>query len=272
MVDTPGSTNSDKYFLASLARGLAVLEFFGDHEGGATLKELSEATGLEMTAAFRIAHTLEKTSFLSRNPTSKRYQLGHKVGQLGGAYLQDLDVRRVALPHIKRLVEEVRENVSLAALSGVDAVVIERIEAQQTLSVRGRVGWTFPVYSTSLGKALLASLPEDEAMAILEGMDRPQITPNTITALPALKRELAKVREQGFALNDEESAPGIRAVAAPIHDALGEVAAAINIGGPSMRITPEDLGDRLAARAVEAASTISGELGYRAPAPAARRA
>jgi DNA-binding IclR family transcriptional regulator len=263
MADNSGSTNSDKYFLGSLARGLSVLDFFGDHDGPATLKELSEATGLEMTAAFRIAHTLERTGFLARDAMTKRYQLGHKVGRLGGAYLQDLDIRRVALPYIKQLVAEVRENVSLAALSGEDAVVIERIEAQQTLTVRGRVGWTFPVYCTSLGKALLAALPEEEAMAILETMDRPKITTNTITELPALKRELAKVREQGFALNDEESAPGIRAVAAPIQDSLGDVAAAINIGGPSMRITPEDLVGRLAPRALEAAATIAGELGYR---------
>jgi IclR family pca regulon transcriptional regulator len=254
----------DRYFLESLGRGLALLDYFAGHEagGGMSLKEAADGAGFELTATLRITHTLEQLGYLTRDADTKRYTLGPKTRRLGLVALQRHDVREVALPHIRALVKDVRETVSLATLVGSQAVVIERIESQHALTVRGRVGWPFPVHSTSLGKALLAWLPAEESAEILRAAPREKTTPRTKTHLRDLQRELAEVRRLGYSINDEESADDIRAVAAPIRDGFGDVVAAINVGGPTIRLPSPAALEGLADKVLAAAGAISADLGH----------
>jgi IclR family pca regulon transcriptional regulator len=252
----------DRYFLESLSRGLLLLEHFADSGGGLTLSEVARRAGLELTAAFRIAHTLEQMGYVVREPDSRRYHLGPKARNLGLAFLSQLDYRRVALPHMRRLLEATNETVSLATLSGEHAVVIERLESRNAITVRGRIGWTFPAYATSLGKALLAQLPPEDCDRLLATMERQPLTAKTIVETEELMKELATVRRQGYALNDEESAEDIRAVAAPIQSGFPDVVLAVNVGGPTVRITRQRMAKELPAQVVETARQISGELGF----------
>jgi DNA-binding IclR family transcriptional regulator len=167
------------------------------------------------------------------------------------------------MPHMRDLAEETGETVSLAVLGGGQAVVIERIESKQKVVIRGHVGWTFPLHTTSLGKALLAFTPEDELAEVLERNRVATGVHMTRAELAALRDELDTIRTQGYALNDEQSAIGLRAVAAPIRDYRGEVVASVNVGGPTMRINVRDLRTRLTRAVGETASRISVDLGYR---------
>lgn len=256
----------DPYFLESLSRGLRLLECFVGEPRGLMLTEAAEKASLELTAAYRIAHTLQETGYLVRDDDTRRYRLGPRSGEMGFAFLSTLDVRQVALPHLHELVAAVRETVSLATLSGGQTVVIERIEAQHALTTRGRVGWAFPAHATSLGKALLAFQPEQQSRVLLKAMSREKLTPATKTSVTEIVAEFKDIRRLGYAVNDEESAADIRAVAAPIRDGLGSVVAAVNIGGPAARITRDAVTDTLAAEVVATAAKVSADLGYRAAA------
>jgi DNA-binding IclR family transcriptional regulator len=252
-----------RYFLETLARGLAFLEMFVEETGGLTVTEAARRMGGDLTSAYRMVRTLEELDYLREDGVTKRYKLGTKILAFGIRQLESLELRDVAMPHLRDLAEETGETVSLAVLGGGQAVVIERIESKQRVVIRGHVGWTFPLHTTSLGKALLAFEPESDVPDVLERNRAATGVRMKRAELAALNKELRTIRKNGYALNDEQSAAGLRAVAAPIRDFRGEVVASVNVGGPTMRINLKDLRSRLAGAVVETAAKISADLGYR---------
>lgn len=252
-----------RYFLETLARGLAFLELFVEETSGLTVTEAARRIDVDLTSAYRMVRTLEELGYLREDGVTKKYRLGTKILAFGIRQLESLELRDVAMPHMRDLAEETGETISLAVLGGGQAVVIERIESKQRIVIRGHVGWTFPLHSTSLGKTLLAFAPEREVPDLLErnrvgtgvGMTRKELT--------SLQDELDTIRKNDYAVNDEHSAVGLRAVAAPIRDFRGEVVASVNVGGPTMRINSRDLRTRLARAVMDTAKKISIDLGYR---------
>lgn len=252
----------NRYYLAGVGRALRFLELIGDNENGLTLKQATDLIDLDTTSAFRIARTLETEGYLLRDEHGV-YKLGPAALSMGMSYLNSLDLRRTSLPRLGALLEAPIDSASLAVLSGRRAVVIERVEREPNATVPGHVGWSFSLHSTSLGKTLLAYLPVETAYEWVTSMPLPKLTASTLTTPEDLMEELARIREEGCGYNLGESEPSAHAVAAPVFNHLGHVAAAINVASDSSTVTDEALRGPLKQKVLAAADALSRDLGYR---------
>lgn len=245
---------SERNQSASLRRALVVLEHVRDH-GGLTLTQLAEAVGLAKSTVLRLAAPLIEAKLLERDRKTGVYRLGYGTLQLGQAYLASLDLRAVAAEESHRLVGEVRETVHLVVYDPPHVVYIDKVENQATVRMASRIGTRGPLHSTAVGKAILAWQPE-EAIPV----ELPATTKHTITDPDRLRRELTRVRQRGYAVDDRENEPEVRCVGAPIFNHTDTVCAAISVSGLSSRITAarvRELGPMVA----EAAARISRKLG-----------
>ncbi len=260
------------YKVQVLDRAINILEFIGRQSSGeAALPELSAAMKLHKTTTHRIAHVLESRGLLRRGVDSNRYRLGLHLYDLGCQALDHVNIRDEARPLMTRIAYEVGETVHLALLDRTEVLYIERVEAQRSVTMGSKLGARNPVYCTALGKAILAFSPEPEADRVLSGAPMQARTRNTITSVLALKRELERIRDRGFAIDDEEIEEGIRCVAAPVLDMSEVAVAAISVSGLSSRITP-DRYQLIGKTVMKAASELSTRLGHQdAPSEPMRR-
>jgi IclR family pca regulon transcriptional regulator len=256
-----------RYNIEALARGLEVLALFGFERPSLSLTEIVASTQLSKSTAFRMVSTLEALGYLERDPETRCYRPGLKVLQLGFAALNCLEAAQIAQPYLKALSEACGETTNMSIRDGAEIVYVARHATQQIISVNLQRGSRLPVYCTSMGKAQLIDLSRAELVALLGEGPYPKKGPNTLTRLDDLVADLNQVRRQGYAVNDEELAAGLRSVAAPIRGAEGQVIGAINISVPGARIAREELEARLASRVVEAARRISSALGAKAYRP-----
>jgi IclR family transcriptional regulator, pca regulon regulatory protein len=235
----PSSSPSDEgrapHYVQSLERGLAVIRAFDEQHPRLTLSDVARATGLTRAAARRFLLTLADLGYVHSD--GRWFSLSPRVLELGYAYLSSLSLPEVAEPHLERLVAEVHESSSVSVLEGGDIIYVARVAASRIMTVSINVGMRFPAYATSMGRVLLAGL-EDEALdAYLDDVDLRALSPRTITSAAALRRELAKIRRQGWALVDQELEEGLRSVAAPIRDRSGSVVAAMNLSAHASRMS-----------------------------------
>lgn len=251
-----------KYSIEVLLRGLNILTLFTRETPTRSLTELTTTTGLNKTSVFRLATTLEEAGFLLRDPETKRYRPGIKILQLGFTAISSLDLRQIAHPYLEQLSQQVDETVSLSVLDGLDVIYIDRVRNRQIVGVVLGMGSRLPAHCASMGKAMLAHLPADELEHRLENTKLLSRTANSITTHQALKDELQRVREQGYAINNEELEAGLRAVAAPIWNHNQQVIAAINITGSGAKISVERMTGELAQAVRQMAMQISRALGY----------
>lgn len=223
---------SDGDVVQSLERGLLVIRALGD---GApqTLSDVARSTGLSRAAARRFLLTLARLGYVHQS--GGRFALSPKVLELGYAYLSSLTLPEVAQPHLERLVERVDESSSISILDGTDIVYVARVPTRRIMSVSISVGTRFPAYATSMGRVLLAGLPDEELAAVLARTDVRPLTGETITAPDRLAEELRATRKRGYALVDQELEVGLRSIAAPIRHASGAVAAAVNLSMQASR-------------------------------------
>lgn len=249
----------------TLDRALNVLIEIGKNGArGLSLAESSAILGYSKATTHRILRTLTARGFLRCDDERRLFTLGVTNLRLGMDFLEQLDIRREALPLLRELASESGETVHLGVLQGGDVVYIEKVESPQAVRMFSRVGHTMPASSTGVGKAILAFLPEAELEAALpERLE--QRTESTITDHAALREHLAAVRERGYSTDDVENEEGIRCVGAPLFDHTGAVCAAISIAGPANRLTPERFAE-LGQRTREIALEISARIGYRAAA------
>jgi DNA-binding IclR family transcriptional regulator len=210
-----------------------------------------------------LAPTLESSGYLEKDPNTKRYRPGLKVLQLGFTAISSLEFRQVAHPYLSRLSTETNETVSLGVLDEMEVVYVDRVRARRMIvGVILGLGSRIPAHCASLGKVLLAFLPADE---LKEKIYQSKLTPCTINSIndyASLERELARVREQGYATNNEELESGLRAVAAPIWNHNQQVVVAINVSGSVRNITPQRIEHELAPKVCDVADQISQSLGY----------
>ncbi|RLC67246.1 MAG: IclR family transcriptional regulator [Chloroflexi bacterium] len=260
---TPQRMN-DRYFVEALARGLQVLEAFSEAEPSLTLTEIISIVELNKSTVFRLVHTLESLGYLKRDPETKRYRPALKVLQLGFTALNSLEMAEIARPYLRTLSAQCGETTNMTIRDGAEIVYIVRNKTQQIFSVNLQLGSRLPVYCTSMGKAQLIDLSPQELSDLLGDGPYPKLGPNTITTLEALVDELARVREQGYAINDEELAAGLLSVAAPVRDHSGQIVAAINVSMPRARSSQQEVTRVLAPRVVRTAHEISLALGARA--------
>ena len=253
---------TSRNFIESLSRGLSVLSVLSESSSPFNLTELSQQLHLSKSTIQRLTYTLQHLRYLDRDRETKKFRLGPKTLSLGFSAMKSLDLRRVAFPYLEETSKEIGETVNLAILDGTEIVYVERIKTQQILNINLQVGSRLPAYCTSVGKAMLAFLPEDRLEEVLRKTALVSFTSHTITRKEGLKKELQKVRIRGFATNNEELSIGLRSVAAPVRNFTGEVIAAVNIAVPSIRVSLKRLETVLAKKVVEIADKISFILGY----------
>lgn len=255
--DGPSQTRDGDY-VQSLERGLAVIRVFDAEHPSLTLSEVAASTGLSRAAARRFLRTLVQLGYM-RNDGS-RFALRPKVLELGYAYLSSLTLPEVAMPHLEQFVSIVHESSSVSELDGDDVVYIARVPTKRIMTVTISVGTRFPAYATSMGRVLLAALPAERLDTYLSAADLRGLTGHTITSAPALLRELAKIRTQGWAVVDQELEEGLRSVAAPIRDADGQVIAAVNVSTHAGRRSLDSVVTDLLPPLLETAKHIEADL------------
>lgn len=223
----------------SFERGLAVIRSFGADAPSQTLADVARATDLSRATVRRLLHTLEKEGYVRRDGT--RFELTPRVLELGYAFLASHTLADLARPHLERLSAQVRESTSVAVLDGTSIVYVARVQANRVMQVSIGIGTRFEAYRTSLGRAILAWREPDEVDDLWTASDHADPTDSTITDLDAFRVALAEVREQGWALVDQELEVGVRSVAAPIRDDEGRAVAAVNISTHTSRTTKAEL-------------------------------
>src|SRR6185437_970085 len=197
---------------------------------------------------------------LRRAPDSNRYRLGLHLYDLGCHALDSVNLRDEARPIMTRVAYEVGETVHLAVLDRAEVLYIERIEAQRSLTMGSKLGARNPVYCTALGKAILAFSPEVEIDQALAGCRMQARTKNTITSVLSLKRDLERIRDRGYSIDDEEIEDGIRCISAPVLNPADRAVAAISISGPSSRVTPDRF-QIIGKTVMKAAEELSAHIG-----------
>src|SRR5712691_2257549 len=251
----------------SLERGLAILSSFASARPLLGVSELGRDIGLSRSTTHRYVATLAALGYLQQDSSTKKYRLGPRVLDLGFSAINSMELREVAAPHLRQLSDDTGYTVNMAILDGLDIVYVERCRSsrrgQREIDLNLHVGARLPAYCTSLGKVLLAFLPVDERAARLEEIDFFRRGPNTVTSKTALIAELKRARDDGFAINNEELAYGLRSIAAPILSHDGEAAAAINLAVHSSMVSMTDLVAGLSPTLRRAAEEISAHLGYR---------
>lgn len=230
-----GSARGTRYRIEALAKGLEVLRLFDESTTTLKLREISERTGIPTPTAFRVVATLEEGGFLERLPDGG-LRPGLAVLTLGSAALRGSTLVQVGEQPLRTLAETIGETVNLGVLRGSDVLYLTRIRNRDLVTANIQVGSTLPAPLTSMGKALLAYLPDAEVARVLDGFDFTQATgPNAARSLEELLGRLHATRAQGYAIQDEEVAAGLRSVAVPVF-AAGEVpVAAINIAVAAAR-------------------------------------
>ncbi len=254
-----------QYTIEILLRGLNILTLFARKNQTLSLTEIASITGLNKTTVFRLLNTLEEAGYLLRDLETKRYRPGIKVLTLGFAAITSLDFRQVAHPYLEQLSQRVNETVSMSILDEMEIVYIDRVRNQQIMGVVLGLGSRLPAHCSAMGKVILAHLQPTDLNRRLEMGNLAHLTPKSLSSCPDLKSELSKVRQQGYAINDEEIEIGLRAVAAPIWDHSNRVVAAINITGLAARISLERISGELADEVCQTANLISQALGYKLP-------
>jgi IclR family pca regulon transcriptional regulator len=192
-----------------------------------------------------------------------------RVLELGYSYLSSFTLPQIAEPHLEQLVAQVRESSSLCVLDGEAIVYVARVPTRRIMSATITVGTCFPAYATSVGRVILAHLPDEEIDARLARAELRPLTGRTLVSARALRTELLRVRRQGYAIVDQELEEGLRSVAAPVRDRDGEVVAAVNIAVPAGRNSVESIRRDLLPQLLATVARIDADLGITGPARAA---
>ena len=243
----------------SVDRAASLLLALGECRGEAGVTELARSLGLHKSTASRLLATLEKRGLVEQDEESGKYRLGLIVIRLAERAERTLDLRSIAMPELDRLAKLTRETTGIGVLDGDQLLTVAQADGPNLVAMGDWTGRGCPLHSVAAGKVLLASLPEREIMRLVR-RGLPRCTERTITALEPLLEELARVRRRGFATAFGEFDTALNAVAAPVHDARGQVIAALDVWGPAFRVTPARVPE-LVGQVREAAAAVSVRLG-----------
>lgn len=250
----------------STMRAMSVLEYLADSMRGGSISEISRSLALPKSSTHLILKTLEKGGYLRRNLQSGRYYFGARLAALSRKVLENLDLREAARPILYRLMRTTGVIVHLAVLEGNEAVIVDRSEPPDSGAGADWIGRRLDLNCTGVGKALLAFLPTDQLDEIIRAKRFARHNENTIVTIGGLKAELAKVREQGYAVDNEEDEIGVRCIGVPVLGSQRQAMAAISLAGSAEEI-PLARVTKLAKYLKQAASEISLKLNPSGPAP-----
>jgi len=255
------SPADQKSLIQSLDRGLQLIEIISQAKEPMGLPELAEILDVDRSTVHRLLGTLHQRNFVVQDPVNKRYSLGLKIIELSRRALDGINFRSIAKPYLKRLSKETGESTNLFILTDDHAICVDYEASPSPLAVTNDTGIIYIMHATAGGKALLAFIDDPSRQRIIQRTQLIAFTPRTITDINVLKMQLQQIREQGFALDDEERYVGVRCIAAPIFSHTRKVIAGISMSAPASRVTLDRIHE-LAQLVIHAASDISTELGF----------
>ncbi len=226
---------TDPSFMTSLARGLAVIRAFADSRRSLTIAQISQKTGIPRAAVRRCLHTLRQLGYADAD--GNNFSLRPKILTLGYSYLSSTPLTVSSQPYLNNISRTLGESCSLAVLDDTEVLYVARSAASRVMSVALNTGSRLPAYCTSLGRAMLAHLPEDQLKTYFSKVKLRAMTDKTVVSQKRLREILAGVREDGYALIDEELEVGLRSIAVPVRGAGGNVVAALNVGVQATRVS-----------------------------------
>lgn len=259
----PAPAGQSRYRVEALAKGLRLLQMFTESRTTIKLNDLATETGIPLPTAFRLVMTLVDEGFLEQQPDGG-YRPAPKVLALGFSALSGLDLVEISAGPLQRLADATGETVNLGVLSDDRVLYLVRLRNRDLVTANIQVGSRLPAVYTSMGKMLLASLDEADLRARVTAESfSAGAGPNAATSLERLLPSLRAIREQGWSVQDEELAYGLRSVAAPIHGSDGQVVASANIAVRAMEVSSEKLVEEIRPRILDTCREISSLLGHR---------
>lgn len=248
----------------SLSRALSLLEYLASAERGISLTDLARRARLAPSTVHRLLSTLEQQGFAELDADRGLWVVGVRAFVVGNAFLAHRDFVATARPLMRHLMEESGESVNLGILEDGEVVFLSQVECREMMRMFVRLGGRVPAHASGVGKALLSAFPESRVDDILQQRGLQRFTDNTIDTRAILREDLARARERGYAIDNEEHAVGLRCVASTIHDEFSEPIAAISLSGPRARII-DDRVEVLGRLVRDTANRITAALGGRLP-------
>lgn len=249
----------DRYAIHSIEKALNVIEVLSERDS-VSLIELADLVNQPKSSLYRIVLTLEKRGFITRSEEDGKYCLGYKQLVITKNLLERSSLRNAALSEMNKLVEKYGDTVNLCVMFEQDILYVEIIEGTYALRMTDKVGSKGPFHATATGKAITAFLPEEKVKALISAKGLPRLTPKTIVDEDKLILELKQIKQQGFALDDEEIVQGARCLAVPVFDMFGAIHGAVSLSGALHRLPNEQI-PIVAKVMMEAGDAISRKLG-----------
>jgi len=253
--------NSTKKRESTLDRAIKVLEYLADSQEKRSMSDIAHDLNIPNGTAYNILKSLENNQLIERDPSSKRYNLGFKLFQLGNKVDYIRELRNISMPFMRELTAETGETSQLGIIFEDNLYFLEIIEAPKNKKTRGTVGLSLPLHAPAAGKVLLAFQPEEKRIELIENIELKAFNLNTITDSAELEEELAEIRENGYAVDREEVFLGTTCLAMPIYNSEEEIVAALGITGDTERVK-SNMEKNLNAIHHEALN-ISFKLGYK---------
>jgi IclR family transcriptional regulator, pca regulon regulatory protein len=261
--ETPSARSGrPEYRVEALAKGLRILSLFTEQRPTWRISDIAPAVGLPLPTVYRVVMTLAAENYLEHLPNGD-YRPGVRVLTLGTASLRSMDLVEIATPHLQKLAQETGETVNLCVLTGDRVLYLVRLRNSDLVTANIRVGSTLAAVHTSIGKLLLAYLdPDDLTTRISASSFAPNHGPNAKESLAELRTDLDKIRQDGWAIQDEELAFGLRSVAAPVFNADGEIVAGANVAVQARDWSSQRIVRELRPKIVATCHDISALLGH----------
>lgn len=251
-----------KRVIQSIERAVSILDYLAEKPNGERLTPMSRELGLNKSTAFSLVASLEALDLISQDQDTGRYSLGVRMLQYGLSVQNHMDLVFDAQPCLDSLASLYGETVHMAVLSGNEIIYVAKAESTKTVRMVTQIGGKMPAYCSALGKVLLAALPQDQLVQLVETITFSPYTASTMRTPEALMEELERVRASGYACDREEREVGLFCVSAPVLDAHGECVAAISISLPAGRAAQHDI-PKLIVSVQDTAADISCRLGGR---------
>lgn len=250
----------NRNLVQAVLKALEIMEVLCGNQPCGVL-ELSKKAGLNRSTVNRLVATLERAGYVEQEKERGNYRATLKFFELGNKVIQKMDIKEQAYPIMQKLSEATEESIYLAVLDGNQFLYVSIIDSPQVLRCSAAIGIHPLTYCSASGKVLLAYLPEDKKKAFIpEGFKSFGL--NTISNITDLEAELDKIRVNGYAIDDEEWNPNVRALAAPVWNHDGKIQATLSIAGPKVRMSRQRM-EEVAQLLVKAADELSAKIGYR---------
>jgi len=246
------------FFIRSLAKGLKIMELLSNNEA-LTVTQVAKLMNMNRAGSHRFLSTLKELGYADKDESS-RYYLTSKMIELGMKVLDRFEIRKIARPFLQELSTKFNESINLGYFNGEEVLTIDKIDSTEILRMDAGIGGGEPAYCTSLGKAILAFLPDTQLETYLHALELTAFTPNSVTSKDKLREELMHIKENGYAIDDEELSEGLRCIGAPLFDHSDQAHFAISISGPSIRFGSKRI-EEMRRELKKICQSLSGKMG-----------